>query len=175
MIDLGKEQANMTLKQFLCELADTAYNTDGNFDSNTLDQYTLLGSRSTRRVYQIEHDGKEYAVKFAFWEGAREYNRRELRYWNTFRDTTRKMMAQVHGVSTCGRVLAMEKVETTLYDAHRGDECEPWNRELRAQLETHEALTETEAYRMVSDNASFNVGVRANGDIVWIDYAQPGR
>jgi len=163
----------MRLKQLLCELADTTYNNDGEFDSGTLNQYEKLGSGSTRVVYKIEHDGKTYAVKFASWRKANVYNRREAHAWNTFRETTKKYLAQVHAISTCGRVLAMELVSTTLYDAMRGDEAGQWNRQLQKQLEKGEAFSENQACGLVSDNASFNIGVRANGDIVWIDYAQP--
>jgi hypothetical protein len=162
-----------TLKQRLCELADLAYDKYGNFNSYTLDQYEKVGGGSTRRVYKIEHNGRAYAIKFALWEAARRYNRREARYWNTFHETTRRMMARVHAISTCGRVLAMELVPKTCEDA--GLNVWEWNRELRMQLENSEGFTDRQATFLCADNFSFNVGVRANGDIVWIDYAQRDR
>ena len=160
----------MTLKQRLCELATIAY-PNGDFDSSTLSEYDDLGSGSTRKVVAIEHDGKVYAVKFAYWQKANRYNRREARTWRTFREVTRRLLAEVHAISTCGRVLAMELIPQTLNDTNRRHETCDWNRNLRSQLENGEAMTYDEAANMISDNASFNIGVRANGEIVWIDYA----
>lgn len=161
----------MTLQQFLCELSDIAYeNSESSLDiEKVCGLFSELGEGCTRWVFEITYEDKAYAIKFSIYRH-NHHNRRESRAWKTASKEVRAMMAEVYNLSTCGRVLAMELVPETLEDSGRRNECNDWNRELLDALEAS-GFTFGEASSKIADNHSGNIGVRANGEVVWIDYA----
>lgn len=162
----------MTLKQFLCELSDIGYdNAEALFNNETIcGLFSALGEGCTRWVFEITYEDTAYAVKFALSKRNQIHNRREERAWRTANKKVRAVMAEVYGTSTCGRVLAMELVPKTLEESDCEEVCEAWNDKLRNILEDS-GLTYSEADIRVDDNHPGNIGVRANGEMIWIDYA----
>lgn len=160
----------MSLQQFLCELSNLAYDdAEASFNSAKIcDMFSALGNGCTRWVFEITYEDKAYAVKFAFHSN--RHNRRERRAWRTASEEVRAMMAEVYSISTCGRVLAMELVPDTLSTADRWNECRDWNQDLRNALEAS-GFTPNEVSCKIVDNHPDNIGVRENGEVVWIDYA----
>lgn len=161
----------MSLKQFLCELSDVAYH-DGVLQRETIRaMFPLLGAGASRCVFEITYEDKTYAVKFVHNECYSRDNRREARAWRVASKDTRTLMAEVYGTSTCGRVLAMELVPQTLRQAGSPfGVYDKWTIALRNALEKDGWDYNETGERMI-DNHFSNIGVRENGDVVWIDYA----
>lgn len=163
-----------TLKQFLCELADQCY-PRSYFNEDSLRNATQLGDGCSRIVYRMEFEGREIAVKFANNDDYARNNRREYRNYRDMPQAVRDLMAEVFEISTCGRVIAFELIPYTLYDSpdHEDDYANhgiKWNENLRKVLEAH-GFSGSEVSQLTYDNHNKNIGVRENGDIVWLDYA----
>lgn len=123
----------------------------------------------------MEFEGREIAVKFVWDNLWIDNNRREFRYYRNMPKPVQDLMAEVLGISTCGRVIAFELVPHTLLSSprYRGNTARHgrgWNQKLKDILKAH-GFSWDEVYNLTSDNHYNNIGVRENGDIVWIDYA----
>lgn len=161
----------MSLQQFLCELSDIAYRDGVLLQKKLIAMFPRLGGGASRCVFEITYEDETYAIKFVYRESYSPDNRYEARAWRIASKGTRTLMAEVYGTSTCGRVLAMEKVPQTLRQAGSPfDVYRKWTRDLRNALQKDGWNDVETADRMV-DNHFNNIGVRENGDIVWIDYA----
>ena len=164
----------ITLKQFLCELATQHYEEKGYLDDDNIEA-KRLGEGADRVVFLMEFEGREIAIKFVFQNTYARTNRFESRQYREMPQPVRDLMAEVFAISTCGRVIAFELLPYTLAGSpdHTGETYRigaDWNNNLKNVLSAH-GFSKEEVYNLVADNHLNNLGVRENGDIVWLDYA----
>lgn len=168
-----------SLKQFICEFATTCYDDDkyGRFNarSPSINDITRLGGGCSRSVYQFEFEGKTIAIKFALNQDCKAQNRREWKLYHMLPKNVQDMMAKPLAISTCGRLIAFEFIPETIArsDKYAGNYLhvlDTFNSELRIQLESFFDNPKQTRWVM-TDNHANNIGVKENGDKVWIDYA----
>ncbi len=98
-------------------------------------------------------------------------NRREWQLYRNAPPVLRAIMAEALYLSKCGRVLAMERVASTLKDADpTGEKRATFNTHLEKILYNlgyaNEKISE-----MMQDNHPANIGITFDGIVKWIDYA----
>ncbi len=163
------------LTKLVAALASECYYENGDLRRDTLG--TTLGSGLFRTV--IERLG--FALKFAHNSSDVEYNQSEWKLYYSTSDDVRNVMAKPVAISGCGRVLAMELVDTTVSKSTSGADVDfdeylaaekrvdKFNARLVNMLE-ETGMTRFDACVLCSDNHTNNIGIK-NGRLLWIDYA----
>lgn len=102
------------------------------------------------------------------------YNRKEWDTYRKFPESVKAITAKPICISKCGRVMAIELVATTLSKRKKQDptlERQEFNARLKKLLTESGLFEVNEIRHLLSDNHVGNIGVRENGELVWIDYA----
>lgn len=101
------------------------------------------------------------------------YNQTEFTIYKKLPETVQEMTAEPIAISNDGSVLAMEYIPDSLQEAYAGDwhySLDEFNKQIRLELEIA-GWTKDEIIAATDDNHGKNIRVRANGELVWIDYA----
>ncbi len=125
--------------------------------------------RGSYRAVKIEDD---FAIKFAWNDSFAAHNRVEWDAWRSFPKSVQAISAKPFCISSCGRVMAVELVATTV-DRRGGEfweELSQFNQNLKDLLKAS-GFEDEQIRSLMVDNHGGNVGVRDNGDLCWIDYA----
>ena len=163
--------ATLKLTKRIQEIADAAYDDHGDI-CNGYDEHQIAAG--CFRVVFIENG---VAIKLARFTRYASYNRKEWDMYRKFPKSVKAITTKPICISKCGRVMAIELVATTLGKRARdtGEGSEPDRHEFNARLK--KLLTESglfkrdETLNLLSDNHPGNIGVRENGELVWIDFA----
>jgi hypothetical protein len=146
------------------ELAATSYDANGRCNRNS----RIYGCY--REV--IVENGVAY--KLARHDHYADHNRTEWNLYHRVSPSMRAMMAKPLAISSCGRVLAMEVIPSTVARSDRSPiEGSRFNDRLRKLLKA-EGFGANEIADLLSDNHNNNIGVRENGELCWLDYASWG-
>lgn len=147
------------------ELAATSYDEDGRCKIHS----------PTHGCYRTVIVENGVAYKFANWDRYAKHNRTEWNLYYRVSPSMRRMMAKPLAISSCGRVIAMELVPTTVArsDKHDYRDGDRFNTRLRDFLAA-EGFSPGDIAALTSDNHNNNIGVREDGELCWIDYANWG-
>lgn len=155
------------------ELAKDAFDAHGMVKS----EYVDYGKTGCYRSVYVENG---IAYKLSREDDAIHTNRQEWETWQTLPESVRKVTAKPLAISNCGRVIAFECIpETVSQWGERTDNFYTWRDDLRAfnrnlkRLLEENGFSRDEIMALLDDNHGNNVGVRENGDLVWIDFASP--
>lgn len=152
------------IQSLVDNMAMASFNPDGTL------KYYLRAETLACGSYRWVFDGLGIVLKMSCCPDA---NRRE---WDLFQRASmelKPLLAQCHAISKCGRVLAMEKVNTTARNAHMNEDSDPmvgFNGMLKKVLERMH-FSSSEVYDLLLDNHPSNIGIRKDGTMAWIDYA----
>lgn len=116
-------------------------------------------------AYKLAND-KEYAG----------HNRTEWNLYYRLSPSARNLMAKPLAISSCGLVMAIELIPTTVARSphHTYRDGDIFNRHLRDILSA-EGLAPAYVQELIADNHNNNIGVRASGELCWIDWANWGK
>lgn len=163
---MNATNATPKMSKKIRDLAAKAYDDYGQLRRN----FTPKTSGSFRAV--LVEDG--VAIKFALTDSEAAHNRAEWDAWRSFPASVQRITAKPFCISACGRVMAVEAVETTLAkDPNRDYYCtdlDEFNSNLKSLLQDG-GFDEDQIQYLLSDNHANNIGVREDGDLCWIDYA----
>lgn len=104
-------------------------------------------------------------------------NRFEWRFWYSLPAGLRRLTAKPLAISNCGKVVAFEYVPEILASAGY-----KWEEEKRIQSSFNSKLcallrdngfSDHEIELLTLDNHCGNIGVRPNGELVWLDFCSP--
>lgn len=169
-IGAGENTMHATLKltKRINEIAKVAYDKHGYINHGYDEHQTASGCF---RVVFIENG---VAIKLVRQGSYANYNRAE---WDTYRKlpaSVKAITAKPICISACSRVMAIELVATTLGKRKTVDptrERAEFNARLKKLLLESGLFPIREINELLSDNHANNIGVRENGELVWIDYA----
>lgn len=161
--------ATLKLTKRINEIAKAAYDNYG-YINNGYDKYQTASG--CFRIVFIENG---VAIKLARSSDYAMMNRREWDTYRKFPANVQTITAKPICISACSRVMAIELVATTLGKRKTAHDPAPERAEFNARLK--KLLLESGLFPMreinglLSDNHLNNIGVRENGELVWIDYA----
>lgn len=174
-----KRQQRTAAKRFISEvsataefLAETAYN--GTMIKNEYRSFGENKHKSTEGCSRAMITRNGVAYKLSLSEYNIRTNRKEyMSYW-TFPASVRALCTQPYYISKCGKVIAYELVPETFYRSKEwdNDKLEDFNTKLESLLAAS-GMSKHDAQRVVADNHGNNVGVRENGELVWLDFCPP--
>jgi len=163
--------ATLKLTKRINEIAQAAYDAHG-WMNNGYDEH-----ESASGLFRIVFIENGVAIKLARYGYYASHNRAE---WDTYRKlpaSVQAITAKPICISACGRVMAIELVATTLGKrAEKTGEASyadrnKFNALLKKLLLESGLFPLCEINILLADNHHNNIGVRDNGDLVWIDYA----
>lgn len=161
--------ATLKLTKRINEIAKAAYDARGDVNDG-YDAHEI--AHGAFRVVFIENG---VAIKLARNTDYGYMNRREWDNYRKFSAGVKAITAKPICISACGCVMAIELVPMTLWNSrnHRIAErdCNEFNQKLKNMLKMSGVFTAREIDQLVRDNHENNIGVRENGDLIWIDYA----
>lgn len=146
-------------------------------DGYLLEEWEDDHGKGSFRSVIVEDD---IAYKFARNDEYAYMNKAEWDAYHKFPASVKSITTKPLAISNCGRVMAIEAVEKTLYDTYRDDnnddytyEAREFNEKLRELLKDSGEFSDGEVAHLMSDNHENNIGVR-NGKLLWIDFAGCG-